>query len=53
MAMTLRQFSIMLNEIGNILKLECGEEGSDKPASQGLTGKQGVRLAKTLFPRRK
>jgi len=52
MAMTLRQFSILLNEIGNVLKLECGEE-NDKSAPQGLTGEQGFKLAKTLFPRRK
>ena len=51
MAMTLRQFAIMLNEIGNILKMEVGEDDEQKEVS--LTGEPGMRLAKTLFPRRK
>ena len=47
MAMTLRQFSCMLSEMGEILRMETG--GEKKEAS--LTGDAGFRLAQTVFPR--
>ncbi len=51
MAMTLRQFSIMLNEIGNVLKLEMGSDDEQKETS--LTGDAGFNLARTIFPKGK
>lgn len=50
MAMTLRQFGIMLNEISNILKLEVGD---DEQKETSLTGNAGFNLARTILPRRK
>ena len=49
MAMTLRQFSILLHEIGSVLKLEMGSDDEQKETS--LTGDAGFELAKRIFPR--
>ena len=48
MGFTLRKFGIYMQEISTILKLEQGE---DESKSTSLTGKQGMSLARTIFPR--
>jgi len=51
MAMTLRRFAIMLNEIGNVLELELGGDSDSGQKETSLTGDAGFALAKTIFPR--
>lgn len=47
--MTLRAFVTMLDEMGNVLKMELGT--SDEKEGTSLTGEQGFNLAKRIFPR--
>lgn len=49
MSMTISQFMGMLEQIGEILKLECGEEKEEV----SLTGEQGFSLARRIFPKGK
>lgn len=49
MALTVRQFHAMLEEMGNILKLEAGDSESGQPTS--LTGEQAFALARRIFPK--
>ena len=48
LSMTLRLFAGMLAEIGEVLKIELGDNG-DRPTS--LTGEAGFQLARRVFPR--
>jgi len=48
MGMTLRVFTIMTGEIGNILKME---HGGNIEKEEGLTGDAGFALAQRIFPR--
>lgn len=47
MAMTIRQFTGMIEQAGEVARLESGEP--DKEVS--LTGEQGAGLAQRMFPR--
>ena len=49
--MTYEKFLDKLNQIGEITKLECGEDKEEQEVS--LTGEQGVALAQRMFPRKK
>ena len=50
MAMTLRTFAGMLNEIATILKME---NGSDDDKATSLSGGKAFNLAKRIFPKRR
>ncbi len=47
--MTLRQFVTMLDEMGNVMKMELGNP--DEKEQTSLTGEQGFQLARRVFPR--
>lgn len=51
MAMTIRQFMGMLEQAGEVLKMECGDNKNEQETS--LTGEQGFALAQRIFPRGK
>lgn len=48
MGLTIEQFTCLLSESAEIIKLEYGEK-----TETSLTGDQGFALARTLLPRRK
>ncbi len=47
-SMTLKEFTGKLMEIGNITKLEMGDDGKQETP---LAGDAGFKLAQTMFPR--
>ena len=52
MAMTLRLFNIMLNEMGTILNMEQGGDASEPiRESKPLSGNAGFALARQLLPK--